>query len=153
MRPQSVGPHPQNIGRRCRTRTDIQSLEGSVLILLNEAPSYVNRVSQCERLDSASDWRGRSSVALRSPRIDSAGCRNRTCFVSLKRRVHSRICQSRKLWWVTLCPNARKPRASGARWNRTSLVSLKRRVHQPSLPVTHNLWKARWELNPHELDS
>src|SRR5438034_3645820 len=28
-------------GRRCRTRTDIQSLEGSVLIPLNEAPSYV----------------------------------------------------------------------------------------------------------------
>src|SRR5215813_5521918 len=27
------------VGRRCRTRTDIQSLEGSVLILLNEAPS------------------------------------------------------------------------------------------------------------------
>ena len=58
------------VGRRCRTRTDIQSLEGSVLILLNEAPSY----SQ-----------------------SGAGCRNRTCFVSLKRRVHSRICQSRNL--------------------------------------------------------
>ena len=26
-----------------------------------------------------------------------AGCRNRTCFVSLKRRVHSHICQSRKI--------------------------------------------------------
>src|SRR5215471_15413851 len=26
-----------------------------------------------------------------------AGCRNRTCFVSLKRRVHSHICQSRAL--------------------------------------------------------
>ena len=28
------------VGRRCRTRTDIQSLEGSVLIQLDEAPSY-----------------------------------------------------------------------------------------------------------------
>src|SRR5437763_3365275 len=55
------------VGRRCRTRTDIQSLEDSVLILLNEAPSYVKL---------------------------GAGCRNRTCFVSLKRRVHSHICQS-----------------------------------------------------------
>ena len=69
LAPSSVGPHPQIVGRRCRTRTDIQSLEGSVLILLNEAPSYVNL---------------------------GAGCRNRTCFVSLKRRVHSRICQSRR---------------------------------------------------------
>ena len=30
------------IGRRCRTRTDIQSLEDSVLIPLNEAPSCKN---------------------------------------------------------------------------------------------------------------
>src|SRR5215470_17709840 len=74
-----------------------------------------------------------------------AGCRNRTCFVSLKRRVHSRICQSRKLWWVTLCPIARKTGARrGPRWNRTSLVSLKRRVHQPSLPVTQKLGAGCW---------
>jgi hypothetical protein len=66
------------VGRRCRTRTDIQSLEGSVLILLNEAPSF---------------------------KTVGAGCRNRTCFVSLKRRVHIPICQSRKIWWVTLESN------------------------------------------------
>jgi hypothetical protein len=71
---------PPLVGRRCRTRTDIQSLEGSVLIQLNEAPSRIK---------------------------SGAGCRNRTCFVSLKRRVHSRICQSRKLWWVTLESNQR----------------------------------------------
>src|SRR6266446_4387030 len=51
-----------------------------------------------------------------------AGCGNRTHFVSLKRRVHIHICQSRN--------------SGGRRWNRTSLVSLKRRVHLPSLPVT-----------------
>src|SRR6266851_9824013 len=34
-----------------------------------------------------------------------AGCGNRTHFVSLKRRVHILICQSRKLWWVTLESN------------------------------------------------
>src|SRR5229473_5817585 len=34
-----------------------------------------------------------------------AGCGNRTHFVSLKRRVHIPICQSRKLWWVTLESN------------------------------------------------
>ena len=99
-----------------------------------------------------------------------AGCRNRTCFVSLKRRVHSRICQSRKLLWVTLCSIARKSGARrGPRWNRTSLVSLtpvseserccartfarqsglprsleqKRRVHQLSLPATHKLFGRR----------
>ena len=65
------------VGRRCRTRTDIQSLEGSVLIQLDEAPSYKT----------------------------GAGCRNRTCFVSIKSRVHSHICQSRNLWWVTLESN------------------------------------------------
>src|ERR1700683_2634685 len=52
-----------------------------------------------------------------------AGCGNRTHFVSLKRRVHIHICQSRE--------------SGGGRWNRTSLVSLKRRVHLSSLPVTH----------------
>src|SRR5215472_8513914 len=41
--------------------------------------------------------RGCRSETLRSPLINGAGCRNRTCFVSLKRRVHSRICQSRAL--------------------------------------------------------
>src|SRR5579864_3590466 len=78
---------------------------------------------------------------MKRPRTKpGAGCRNRTCFVSLKRRVHSRICQSRNFWWVTLCPIARKSGARrGPRWNRTSLVSLKRRVHQPSLPVTREL--------------
>ena len=81
LAPSSVGPHPQILGRRCRARTDIQSLEGSVLILLDEAPSHTNL---------------------------GAGCRNRTCFVSLKRRVHIPICQSRvlrKTWWVTLESN------------------------------------------------
>jgi hypothetical protein len=32
--------HIPDLGRRCRTRTGIQSLEGSVLILLNEAPLF-----------------------------------------------------------------------------------------------------------------
>ena len=54
--PLSVGPHPPScvpdmcnrgtrrffdFGRRCRTRTGIQSLEDSVLVLLNEAPSLL----------------------------------------------------------------------------------------------------------------
>src|SRR5215472_9000986 len=33
--------------------------------------------------------------------INGAGCRNRTCFVSLKRRVHSHICQSRTSWFFS----------------------------------------------------
>src|SRR5262249_9290046 len=41
--------------------------------------------------------RGCRSETLRSPLINGAGCRIRTCFVSLKRRVHSRICQSREV--------------------------------------------------------
>src|SRR5205823_5851770 len=46
-------------GQRCIDPYGIQSLEGSVLIQLNEAP-FLHK--------------------------SSAGCRNRTCFVSLKRR-------------------------------------------------------------------
>ncbi len=38
-----------------------------------------------------------------------AGCRNRTCFVSLKRRVHIHICQSRKLWCATVVSNHAGP--------------------------------------------
>src|SRR5262249_11820365 len=37
-----------------------------------------------------------SSIELPTQNL-GAGCRIRTCFVSLKRRVHSRICQSREV--------------------------------------------------------
>ncbi len=98
------------VGRRCRTRTDIQSLEGSVLILLNEAPSCTNLV--------------------RDAGIEPASSR-------LKGECISASANPAKLWWVTLATqHAQQRRALGTRWNRTSLVSLKRRVHQPSLPVT-----------------
>src|SRR5215469_10222955 len=42
-----------------------------------------------------------------------AGYRNRTCFVSLKRRVHIHICQSRKIWRVTLESNQPGSRLRG----------------------------------------
>ena len=54
-------------GRRCRTRTDIQSLEGSVLIPLNEAPSYVNLVRDAGIEPASSRLKGECIAASANP--------------------------------------------------------------------------------------
>jgi hypothetical protein len=55
------------VGRRCRTRTDIQSLEGSVLILLNEAPSYITLVRDAGIEPASSRLKGECIAASANP--------------------------------------------------------------------------------------
>jgi hypothetical protein len=48
---------------------------------------------------------GGEATSMESLSKAGVGDRNRTHFVSLKRRAHIHICQSRKFWWVTLESN------------------------------------------------
>src|SRR5713101_765434 len=76
--PSSVGPHPH--------------LEAAERFELSSSEVEARRIVPL-----------RYAASLRC--CPGAGCGNRTHFVSLKRRVHIHICQSRKLWWVTLESN------------------------------------------------
>src|SRR6185312_14335345 len=57
------------LGRRCRTRTGIQSLEGSVLIPLNEAPSFVNLVRDAGIEPASSRLKGECIAASANPAV------------------------------------------------------------------------------------
>ena len=96
-----------------------------------------------------------------------AGCRNRTCFVSLKRRVHIHICQSRKLVgdagiepaWSRLrgeCIShlCQSPTKTWCRMLESNqhLAVIDRGLDLRANPASHkSKWCAVRELNPHLL--
>ena len=88
-KPETVGLSPRYMNVPCPAPSHI-CVDGvgklSVWSLRIIVESQFSLCHQFGNLSNREKWRGKSG----------AGCRNRTCFVSLKRRVHIHICQSRK---------------------------------------------------------
>lgn len=113
------------LGRHCRTRTDIQSLEGSVLIPLNEAPLFVNLVRDAGIEPASSRLKGKCIAASANPavfgRYAAALQQPAKSDVLAGRGCRSRICLA-----ALMHPNARKPRAPGTPliWRRSAYKAL-----------------------------
>jgi hypothetical protein len=82
------------VGRRCRTRTDIQSLEGSVLILLNEAPSCLNLVRDAGIEPASSRLKGECISRSANPAILVGDAGIEPAWSRSRSECISHLCQS-----------------------------------------------------------